>query len=132
MPIAVNIAPHSTFTGVKYLTPSRHLLAGHWVLSRTGFRACVTISAPNRQGLKPFSFQTLYGTVETVPHKNFLVATQALQPVGFRSSKCDPALTNPHRLKPAPLSFKRACFHDFSYDFLGSLLLLGTDHHGPV
>jgi hypothetical protein len=43
----------------------------------------VTISAPNRQGLKPFSFQTLYGTVETVPHKDFLVATQALQHVGF-------------------------------------------------
>src|ERR1700730_2334412 len=38
------------------------------------------MSAPNRQGLKPFSFQTLYGTVETVPHKDFLVATQALKP----------------------------------------------------
>jgi hypothetical protein len=43
----------------------------------------VTISAPNRQGLKPFSFQTLYGTVETVPHKDFLVGTQALPPVWF-------------------------------------------------
>ena len=41
----------------------------------------MTISAPNRQGLKPFSFQTLYGTVETVPHKDFLVATHALKPV---------------------------------------------------
>ncbi len=35
------------------------------------------------QVLKPFSIQTLYGTVETVPHKDFLVATQALQPVGL-------------------------------------------------
>src|SRR6202043_2798532 len=55
-------------------------IGGSWS-SRTGFRACVTISAPNRQGLKPFSFQTLYGTVETVPHKDFLVAAQALKPV---------------------------------------------------
>ena len=38
-------------------------------------------SAPKRQGLKPFSFQTLYGTVEIVPHKNFLVATHTLKPV---------------------------------------------------
>jgi hypothetical protein len=30
-----------------------------------------------RQGLKPFSIQRLYGTVETVPYKDFLVATQA-------------------------------------------------------
>ncbi len=43
--------------------------------SRTGFRACVATSAPNRQGLKPFTFQTLSGTVETVPYKDFLVAT---------------------------------------------------------
>jgi hypothetical protein len=41
----------------------------------------VTTSAPNRQGLKPFSFQTLYGTVETVPYKDFLVAIEALMPV---------------------------------------------------
>ena len=32
------------------------------------------------QTLKPFSFQTPYGTVETVPHKDFLIATQALKP----------------------------------------------------
>jgi hypothetical protein len=45
----------------------------------------VTTSAPIRQGLKPFSFQAFYGTVETVPHKDFLVATQALQPVAISS-----------------------------------------------
>ena len=49
----------------------------------------MTTSAPNRQGLKPFSFQTLYGTVETVPYKDFLVATQALQPVGVGTSKAE-------------------------------------------
>jgi hypothetical protein len=43
----------------------------------------VTTSAPNRQGLKAFAFQTLYGTVETVPHKDFLVATQDLRTVRF-------------------------------------------------
>ena len=59
----------------------------------------MTISAPNRQGLKPFSFQTLYGTVETVPHKDFLVATQALQPVAFLIQ----AKIKPDRLKPALL-----------------------------
>jgi hypothetical protein len=29
----------------------------------------VTTSAPNRQGLKPFAFQTLYGTVEEAAEK---------------------------------------------------------------
>ena len=33
------------------------------------------------QALKPFSIQTLYGTVETVPHKDFLVAKHGLQSV---------------------------------------------------
>jgi len=40
----------------------------------------VTTNALDRQWLKPFSIQTLYGTVETVPYKDFLVATQALKP----------------------------------------------------
>jgi len=35
------------------------------------------------QALKPFSFLMRYGAVETAPHKDFLVATQALQPVVF-------------------------------------------------
>ena len=51
--------------------------------SGVGFRACMTTGTPNRQGLKPISFQALYGTVETVPYKEFLVATQALQLLGF-------------------------------------------------
>ncbi len=40
----------------------------------------------------------LYGTAEAVPYKDFLVATQALQPERFNL-----AWTKPHTLKPVPL-----------------------------
>jgi hypothetical protein len=43
----------------------------------------MTTGTPNRQWLKPISFQALYGTVETVPYKDFLVATQSLKPRTF-------------------------------------------------
>ena len=56
-----------------------------------GLKSLCNSSAPNRQGLKPFSFQTPHGTVETrlpdgqaVPYKDFPVATQALKPIPRR------------------------------------------------
>ena len=50
-------------------------------LGSAGFRACVTTYALDCQRLKPHSLHGLYGTVETVPYKEYRVATQALKPV---------------------------------------------------
>ena len=42
----------------------------------------MTTSSLNRQGLKPFSCQVLYGTVKTVPYKDFLLALTLFGRVG--------------------------------------------------
>jgi hypothetical protein len=55
------------------------------------------------QRLKPNSFCILYGTAEAVPYKDLVVATQALQPVGFHLNltavRGQGAFTKTHRLK---------------------------------
>jgi hypothetical protein len=59
-----------------------------------------------------------------------------LQPVGFRSSRLARAgvglFTETHRLKPAPLLFRRACIHYFADDFLGSQFFLRANRKAPV